>query len=135
MKYSVFFLVGVLYLTLPAFSELSESDLQRIREIVKVEVNESEKRIRAEIKTSIDESEKRMKEYIDTKLEGFDDRVNLISAFLVAIMALIVVAIGLPQVIIAIKQRNQEELRVEIKQLREEIELLKQEASPHPEST
>ena len=57
------------------------------------------------------------------------------TAFLVTIMALIVVAIGLPQLIIAVKQRGQEELQTEIKMLRSEIEQLKQSGNPKPEST
>ncbi len=146
MKYSIFTLVGILFLTLPAFSELSESDLQRIKEIVKLEVTESELRIRSELKTeiksAINESEKHKIEHIDTKLKGVDDRLkgvddklNLMSAFLVAIMALIVVAIGLPQLIIAIKQRGQEDLKTEITALRTEIEHLKQTVNLQPDST
>jgi ribosomal protein S20 len=135
MKNLILILVGMLILTLPAFSELSDSDIKRIREIVKVEVTESEQRLRTEIKTAIDESEKQMKDYMDTKLSSFDDRVNLIAALLVTIMAPIVVAIGLPQLIIAIKQRGQEELRTELKELRSEIELLKQSGKPHLESS
>ena len=125
----------MLVITFSTFSEMSDSEIERIREIVKVEVTDSEQRLRGEIITAIDSSEKRIKEYIDTKLSGLDDRVNLIAALLVTIMALIVVAIGLPQLIIAIKQRGQDELRTELKELRVEIELLKQKGNPHPESS
>ncbi len=126
MKYSVFILAGILFLTSPAFSELSAADLQRIKEIVKLEVTESEQRIRSEIKSAINNSEERMKEHIDTTLKRVDDRLNIMSAFLVAIMASIVAVIGLPQLIIAIKQRGQEELQTEIKMLRSEIIAIKQ---------
>ncbi|MDE0086954.1 MAG: hypothetical protein OXU23_14635 [Candidatus Poribacteria bacterium] len=37
MKNLILILVGMLILTLPAFSELSDSDIERIKEIVKVE--------------------------------------------------------------------------------------------------
>ncbi len=130
MKYPVFILVGILFLTLPAFSELSDADLQRIKEIVKLEVTESELRIQSEIKTeiktAINESKTDITEYIDTKLKGVDDRLNLMSAFLVAIMAIILAAIVIPQVINAIKQRGQEDLQTEIKKLRAEIIAIKQ---------
>ena len=135
MKNLILIFVGMLILAPPAVSELSDSDIERIREIVKVEVTESEQRLRIEIKTAIDTSKKDMREYIDTKMDGLDDRVNLIAALLVATMALIVIAIGLPQLIIAIKQRGQDELRTELKELRAEIELLKQSSKPHPESS
>ena len=135
MKNLILIFVGMLILAPPAVSELSDSDIERIREIVKVEVTESEQRLRIEIKTAIDTSKKDMREYIDTKMDGLDDRVNLIAALLVATMALIVIAIGLPQLIIAIKQRGQDELRTELKELRAEIEHLKQSNKPHPESS
>ena len=135
MKNVILIIAGILILASPAVSELSDSDIERIREIVKVEVTESEQRLRGEITTAINTSDKQMKDYIDTKLDGIDDRVNLIAALLVAIMALIVIAIGLPQLIIAIKQRGQDELRTELKELHTEIEILKQSSKPHPESS
>ena len=135
MKNVILIFVGMLILAPPAFSDLTDSDIERIREIVKVEVTESEQRLRGEITTAINTSDKQMKDYIDTKLDGIDDRVNLIAALSVAIMALIVIAIGLPQLIIAIKQRGQDELRTELKERRAEIEILKQSSKPHPESS
>jgi hypothetical protein len=135
MKNVILIFVGMLILAPPAFSDLTDSDIERIREIVKVEVTESEQRLRGEITTAINTSNKQMKDYIATKLDGIDDRVNLIAALSVVIMALIVIAIGLPQLIIAIKQRGQDELRTELKELRAEIELLKQSSKPHPESS
>ena len=135
MKNVILIIAGILILASPAVSELSDSDIERIREIVKVEVTESEQRLRGEITTAINTSDKQMKDYIDTKLDRIDDRVNLIAALSVVIMALIVIAIGLPQLIIAIKQRGQDELRTELKELRTEIELLKQSSKPHPESS
>lgn len=112
----------------PVFSELSDSDLQRIREIVKtevvsaeqrlhIEITESEKRLRAEMNTAITASEKRMKEHlngkineVDTRIDGVDKQITLLAALLIGVMALIVVAIGLPQLIIAYKQRGQTQL-------------------------
>ena len=135
MKNVILIIAGILILASPAVSELSDSDIERIREIVKVEVTESEQRLRGEITTAINTSDKQMKDYIDTKLDRIDDRVNLIAALSVVIMALIVIAIGLPQLIIAIKQRGQDELRTELKELRTEIEILKQSSKPHPESS
>ena len=135
MKNVILIIAGILILASPAVSELSDSDIERIREIVKVEVTESEQRLRGEITTAINTSDKQMKDYIDTQLDRIDDRVNLIAALSVVIMALIVIAIGLPQLIIAIKQRGQDELRTELKELRTEIEILKQSSKPHPESS
>ncbi|MDE0483104.1 MAG: hypothetical protein OXI67_11035 [Candidatus Poribacteria bacterium] len=67
MKNLIFILVGMLILTLPAFSKLSDSDIERIKEIVKVEGTDSEQRVRAEIKTAMTNSEKGIKEHITLK--------------------------------------------------------------------
>ena len=163
MKNLMLILAGMLLFVTPAFSELSNSDLQRIREIVQIEVSgteqrlrseitaseqrlrseitASEQRLRAEMTAAITASEKRMKEHGDINMDGLDKRVNLLAALLIGIFALIVVAIGLPQLIVAYKQRGQEELRTEftalrteLKALHAEIEHLKQRDKAHPES-
>ena len=145
-------LAGMLLFVTPAFSALSNSDLQRIREIVQIEVSGTEQRLRAEMTTAITasekrmtaaiaDSEKRMKEHVDIKMDGLDKRVNILAALLISIFALIVVAIGLPQLIVAYKQGGQEELRTEftalrteLKALHAEIEHLKQRDKAQPES-
>lgn len=100
----------LLFFVTLAFSELSDSDIQRIREIVQIAVAAEGKQIRAEMTAAIDASEKRMKEYMDVKINEIDTRINgvekqingvekqitLLAALLVGVMALIVVAIGLP---------------------------------------
>ncbi len=145
MKNLILLLAGMLLFVTPAFSELSNSDLQRIREIVQIEVSgteqrlrleitASEQRLRAEMTAAITASEKRMKEHGDINMDGLDKRVNILAALLIGIFALIVVAIGLPQLIVAYKQRGQEELRTELKALRAEIEHLKQRDKAQPES-
>ena len=145
---------GMLLFTTPVFSELNDSDLQRIREIVQIAVTTEGKQIRAEMTAAIDASEKRMKEYMDTKINAVDTRINgvekqitLLAGLLIGVIALIVVAIGLPQLIIAYKQRGQtqlqtsvEELRTayaevltELKQLKAENEYLKQRVTSQSE--
>ena len=139
MKYLM--LCGVLLITIPihiANSELTESDLQRIREIVraeiKTEIAASETRIRAEMKTAIAASETRIKEYVNTrlettntkfkttdaKIEAVATRVNDLAGYLNvtnmlfgAMVVLIVAGIGIPQVILAWKSRRQDETRSE----------------------
>ncbi len=146
MKNLIF--IGILLIfTTSAFAELTDSDLQRIREIVKVEVVSSEQRLRAEMTAAIKASEKRMIEYQDIKLTGLDKRVDLLSSLLIGIMALIVLAVGAPQLILAYRQRKHEqqlnaiqELRaayedvlVQLKELKSENEAIKQRLSAQPE--
>ena len=135
MKNVILIFVGMLILAPPAFSDLTDSDIERIREIVKVEVTESEQRLRGEITTAIDMSKKDMREYIDTKMDGLEDLVYLIGILLIVMIAVIWVVIGVQQVFTMIKQPGQDELRTELKELRAEIELLKQSSKPHPESS
>ena len=70
--------------------ELDDADLNKIRLVVN-EVVEKE----------ITESEKRMKEYINTKNEILDKRLSLVTTWICGLIALIVVAVGIPQIIIA----------------------------------
>ena len=100
------------------------------------------------VKAENDALEKRLREYVDLKFEVLDtkfttkfekldtkfttkfdglSRLQTIVVILVTgLMALIVVAIGIPQIILARKQRGQETLEAEIKTLREKVELLEQ---------
>lgn len=77
-------------ITLPALGELDDADLNKIRLVVN-EVVEKE----------ISESEKRLKEYMDTKYESLDKRLSLVTILICGLIALIVVAVGIPQIIIA----------------------------------
>ena len=61
-----------------------------------------------------------------TKFEDVEKRQTLILILVTSLIALIVLAIGIPQIIIAFKQRNQDALDAEIKNLREKVELLEQ---------
>ncbi len=142
-------LVGMLLLAIPihvAQSELSQSDLQRIQEIVraeiKTEIAASETRIRSEIttaenrlRTEIFNSEKKMKEYSDLKFEATDAKteavatrvkdlagyLNITNMLLGAMIALIVAGIGIPQIILAWKSRRQDETRPETEPIRDQL--------------
>ena len=153
----------LLFFVTPVFSELSDSDIQRIREIVQIAVAAEGKQIRAEMTAAIEASEKRLKEHLNTRIDamntridgverridGVEKQINLLAALLIGVMALIVVAIGVPQLIIAYKQRGQEKLQTsvqelhtaydevlaELKQLRTENEYLKQRSGSQSESS
>ena len=148
----------LLFFVTPAFSELSDSDLQRIREIVQITIAAEGKLIRTEMTTAINDSEKRMKQYVDLKISEVKSEVNskfaqvnnsidevgkrLNIAFTVLgwLFALVIAAIGIPQLITAFRQREHKQLQTsvealqathqevlaELKQLRAENEYLKQ---------
>lgn len=139
MRTFILLLICFSVITVPAFGALTDADLDKIRLIVKEEV-----------KTEIAISEKRMKTYIDTKIEmvnvkidGVEDRLgtridvvnNRIDSvekqmtFLLnviyGLIALIIIAIGIPQVIIGWRSKRDHSLENRMERLTEEIETLK----------
>ena len=108
-------------IAMPALSELTDADLDKIRLIVKDEVN-----------SEITASEERMKTYVDTKVDGLKTPITWLIGILVAVIALI----GIPFVVLtimigwrSIKDNSQEKINQE---LREEIETLKQQRIVQP---
>ena len=139
MRTFILLLICFSVITVPAFGALTDADLDKIRLIVKEEV-----------KTEIAISEKRMKTYIDTKIEmvnvkidGVENRLgtridavnNRIDSvekqmtFLLnviyGLIALIIIAIGIPQVIIGWRSKRDHSLENRMERLTEEIETLK----------
>ena len=121
MKQTLFFFVIFFVIVSPAFGELTPQDLDKIRLIVKEEVAASETRLRSEIAAS----EKRMKEYVDIKFEGVDERLFLVVGFVSALIILIVVTVGIPQIIMAWRGGREREQNKKIEELAREIEELK----------
>ena len=119
MKTILAFLILSCVIALPALAELTDSDLDKIRLIL----NDSEKRIKSEIKSDIAESEKRMKAYVDVRFESVEKRLTLLSNIVIALVVLIIVAVGLPQALMAWRNR---ETQQQIDSLKQEIEMLKQ---------
>ena len=135
MKTLIFLLICFSIITLPAFGVLTDADLNKIRLIVKEEV-----------KTEIESSEKRMKTYIDVKIDAVNTKIDAVNSridsvqeqmtFLLnviyGLIALIIVAIGIPQVIIGWRSgRDREQQRIN-QELREEIEALKRQQIMRP---
>ena len=117
-------------IALPALAELTAQDLEKIREIVK----ESETELKSEIEktnSKIDAIDTRLRT-VETdvawtrgKLDSLDKHINWL-------MALIVAAIGVPQVIIAWRSRKDRVLEKQIETLTQEIETLKQQRIVSP---
>ena len=128
----------LLFLTTPAFSELTKEDLQTLKEdlrtIIKEEIAASEKRTREYIDLKIDGLDKSLNAKIDAVDQRIDDLKGNVNRIWLAIIALIAAAVALPQLIIAYTERKrqrdiekrQEDLQTEIQQLREKIEAMSQ---------
>ena len=76
MKNLTLIFAEMLLFATPVFPELSDSDLQRIREVVQIAVAAEGKQIRTEMTAAINASEKRMKEYVDLKISEVKSDVN-----------------------------------------------------------
>lgn len=112
----------VLFLiALSAVGELTPEDLDKIRWIVKEEV-----------KREVSASEARLKEYVDLKIAGVDTKVGAVEKEMTWLMVLIVVAVGIPQILIAWRSRKDREQERINQELRKEIEALKQQRIVSP---
>ena len=104
MKHILFSSILFFAIAMPSFAALTDADLDKIRLIV----NDSEKRVKEDIKTEIESSEKGMKEYINTKIDGVDKQfvgvnkqITLLTNVVYGLIALIVAAVAIPQIIMA----------------------------------
>ena len=125
MRSILFFSITFFLFCYPAFGELTARDLEQIRLIVKEDV-------RVIVKEEITASEKRMKEYVDIKFEGVEGKLTLVVGFISALIVLIVVTVGIPQILLAWRGKNEREQDKRIKELAEEIEALKQQRIAAP---
>ena len=131
-------------IVLPAFGELTDADLDKIRLIVKEEVKTEITAVRQELKAEITAvrqeiagvkqelkaeiagSEKRMKDYIDAKIEGVHKRFSTYNWVLYILTPLIVTAIGIPTTISAWRIGKDRALERQVETLTQEVETLKQ---------
>ena len=154
MKFIFFFLLLFYATALPALGELTPQDLDKIRLIVKDELKSEITGVEQELKTEIAAVKQELKAEIatfkqelkteiaavNTKVEGLDVRLQKVEQDISWVrgkldsldkhvnwlMGLIVVAIGIPQLIIAWRSRKDRAQEKRIEELAQEIETLKQ---------
>lgn len=120
-SFALFLLVAA-----PVLAELTPEDIRVIREevsaIVKAESADLEKRMQAYVDLKF--------EVLDTKFtakfEAVDGKQNIILIFVTGLIGLIVLAIGVPQIIMALRQKDYRALEGQIKSLEEKIRLLEE---------
>ena len=112
-KKVLLFAVCFLILTTNAFAELTQSDLQEIDKLIQA----SETRIKEYVDLKINALDVKLSGQInalDAKLTGeinaLDGRLAQVYGFVIASVALIAVAVGLPQILVA---RQGKEMRVQ----------------------
>ena len=138
----------LLFLTTPAFSELTKED---IRTVMKEENAASEKRMKEYIDLKIDAVEKSLNARIDAvekslnaridaleqslnaKIGALDKRMDNMWHLMMALFGLVAATIAIPQIIIAYRdrgrkemERSQKEMQSQIDQLRKALEAMQQ---------
>ncbi len=118
MKLILISITAFLIFAAPVFSELTVKDLEKIRSII----TDSEDRLREDLKASED----RVMKHVADKFSEIDKRLNIIFGFVIALISLIVVVVGIPQIIMAWRGKEDRTQKEQIQELRQEIETLKQ---------
>ena len=149
MKTNLFLPVLLCAIALPALAELTPQDLDKIRLIVKDEVKAEITAAKQELKTDIAAVKQELKAEITAthaKIEAFDTRlqnveqgvswlrgkIDSLDKHINWLMALIVVAVAIPQIIIAWRSREDRAQERQIEELIREVETLKQQRIVSP---
>ncbi len=133
-------LTAILYslIAVPAFSQvsLSTEDLDKIRlivnDVVKEEIANSETRIKDYVNVRFDSVDKRFDsvdkrfDSVDKRFDSVDKRVTYGINITYGLIALIVVAIGIPQFISVMQGRQQRDFERRLEELNRKIEVLEQ---------
>ena len=139
MKTIIFFSILFCIIALPAFGALTDADLDKIRLIV----NDSEKRIKEEVKAEITALRQELKaEIAGVKQElraeiaksekNLKEQITLLTNFVYGLIALIVAAVAIPQLIMTWRTGKERSLERQIQTLTQEIETLKQQRIVNP---
>ena len=138
------FLFSILFcaIALPALGDLTDTDLNKIRLIINEEIEEAIKPIKAEIVTlktdvawirgkleSVDKQFEGVDKQFDSVYERFDgvrDQITHVTYLTYGLIALIVAAVAIPQILIAWRSGRDRLLERQIETLIQEIETLKQ---------
>lgn len=133
---------------LPVFSELTETDLNRLRLIVQEEIKKEIEPIKADIvllKTDVAwikgklESVDKQFDSIDKQFDnvyerfgGVHGQITHVTYLTYGLIALIVAAVAIPQIIIMVRSGRDRALEKQVEKLTQEIETLKQQLIVNP---
>ena len=103
---SVLLVVATFFFISPAMGELSVEDLEKIDKIIQ----QSEKRMKDHITQE--------REKLDIKIQSVDKLVDRNFYFLLSLIALIVVAVGVPQILLTLRDKKYDNLLQEVERLK-----------------
>lgn len=116
MKKLLALLILFCAIAMPALAELTDADLDKIRLLV----NEELKPIKADIET------------LKTEAAYVRGKLDILDKYVIALIALIVMAVGAPQIVMAWRSRRDRTLEKQIETLTQEIETIKQQQTVSP---
>ena len=136
MKLVMILSAALLLFAAPVFSELTPADIDKIRLIVKEEVEQtvtaSETRIKDQLSLEISK--------VNGTIAEMDKRLSYIFTLVIALIAFIAVVIGVPQILVALQRKDQhaqgEKIEAQQKQIeaqQEQIEALQRQMETHPQ--
>ena len=117
MKTILFLAILWCAISLPALAELTPEDLDKIRLIVKEEVDPVKRDV-AIIQGQL--------QGIDKRFDDVNKRFDHANNYTYALIALIVIAVGIPQIIIASRWRKDVQLEKQMQTLTQRLETLEQ---------
>ncbi len=120
MKYITILTILLSIIVLPVHSDLTPTDLDKIEEIVKKAVTESEKRTKDYVDVRFDS--------VNVRFDNVDKRMTQQANFTYGLMALIAIAIGFP----AWRSQKDRSLERQIEALTQEVEKLKKQRIQPP---
>ena len=127
MKTTLFLSVLFCAITLPVFGELTETDLNKIRLIINEEIEEAIKPIKADIVTLQTDVA-----WVRGRLEGIDKQVTHGTNITYGLIAVIVAAVVIPQILIMLRSGRDRALERQVEMLTQEVETLKQQRIVNP---
>ena len=136
MKNVLLFSILFYAIALPALGELTDADLDKIRLIVKEEIKEELKPIKAdldtlktdsaEVKTEVKNLKETVNKDFDTIQKNFDRQNNIIIACIGIPMAILAIGATVWGILAQKRNRKADTQQEQIKELRKEIEELRQ---------
>ncbi len=104
-------ILSLFLFALPAFGELTKED---VRTIVKEEITASEKRMKDHIDLKLQAT--------NTRIDRLDKRVENIWTLMLTLISLMAIFVIIPKIVVVLKDRSENSVKAEIKQLRKIIE-------------
>ncbi|MCY3724652.1 hypothetical protein F4X88_14870 [Candidatus Poribacteria bacterium] len=124
MKTILFLAILWCAISLPALAELTPEDLDKIRLIVKEEVDPVKRDV-AIIQGQLQGIDKRFDD-VNKRFDDVNKRFDHANNYTYALIALIVIAVGIPQIIIASRWRKDVQLEKQMQTLTQRLETLEQ---------